>query len=61
MLLSYFVPADALWLEAGFFINCMWLAASVLGGMVVYIGVLLAIGMRPAELRLTPPRDNPLT
>jgi putative peptidoglycan lipid II flippase len=55
MLLDQFVPSTAAWLEADFWTTCLWLAAAVLGGAVAYLGVLLATGMRPAELRMRPP------
>jgi putative peptidoglycan lipid II flippase len=55
MLLNNFVPAAVLWLEAGFWTTCYWLLAAVFGGAAAYVGVLLATGMRPAELRLRPP------
>jgi putative peptidoglycan lipid II flippase len=55
MLLYQFVPPASAWLEAGFWTTCKWLATAVLGGAVVYLGVLLATGMRPAELRMHPP------
>jgi len=61
ILLKYFVPDQSYWLEAGFWQTCWWLGAAVVGGAVSYIGVLLAVGLRPAELSLTPPSDNPLT
>jgi putative peptidoglycan lipid II flippase len=55
MLLDQFVPSTTAWLEADFWTTCLWLAAAVLGGAVAYLGVLLATGMRPAELRMRPP------
>jgi putative peptidoglycan lipid II flippase len=58
MLLNNFVPPDAAWLEAGFWQTCYWLAAAVGGGGVAYVGVLLATGMRPAELTFSPPAQN---
>jgi putative peptidoglycan lipid II flippase len=55
MLLNNFVPPAVLWLEAGFWTTCYWLLAAVFGGAAAYVGVLLATGMRLAELRLRPP------
>jgi putative peptidoglycan lipid II flippase len=55
MLLYEFVPPASAWLEAGFWTTCKWLTTAVFGGAVVYLGVLLATGMRPAELRMHPP------
>jgi putative peptidoglycan lipid II flippase len=54
MLLAYFVPADELWLQADFWQTVIWLSLAVAGGGVAYIGVLLATGMRPSELMLSP-------
>jgi putative peptidoglycan lipid II flippase len=55
MLLNNFVPPAVLWLEAGFWTTCYWLLAAVFGGAAAYVGVLLATGMRLAELQLRPP------
>jgi putative peptidoglycan lipid II flippase len=57
MLLYYFVPVQARWFEADFWQTCLWLAGAVAGGGVAYISVLLATGMRPAELKLKPPAN----
>ena len=57
MLLYYFVPPPAAWLEAGFWRTCLWLAAAVCGGGGAYLAALLATGMRPSELQLKPPVD----
>jgi putative peptidoglycan lipid II flippase len=54
MLLIYFVPAQSRWLEADFWQNCLWLTAAVIGGAVVYLGVLWAVGVRPAEFAHKP-------
>ena len=59
MLLSYFVPAQTVWLEASFWQTIGWLLLAVAGGGVAYLGVLFATGMRPAELALAPPTRNP--
>ena len=55
MLLHEFVPPETAWLEANVWQTIFWLGAAVGGGAVVYVGVLLATGMRPAELRMKPP------
>jgi putative peptidoglycan lipid II flippase len=55
VLLTYFVPEPAAWLEADFWQTCVWLAVAVIGGTAAYLGTLLATGVRPAELRLKPP------
>jgi len=55
MLLHEFVPPAHAWLEASLWDTCLWLAAAVGGGAVTYLGVLLATGMRPAELSMKPP------
>lgn len=59
MLLEYFVPAQDRWLESAFWQNCFWLAAAVIGGAAVYLGVLAATGVRPAEFLLTPRAGPP--
>jgi putative peptidoglycan lipid II flippase len=55
ILLHQFVPPDNAWIEAGFWTNIYWLCAAVAGGMLAYLGVLFATGLRPAELRMKPP------
>ena len=53
-LLFYFVPDQAQWFAAGFFKNCIWLAVAVVCGAAVYVAVLLALGIRPAEFKQRP-------
>ena len=55
MLLYEFVPPAHAWLEASLWETCLWLALAVGGGAAAYLGVLLATGMRPAELSMKPP------
>ncbi|MGI9291639.1 MAG: murein biosynthesis integral membrane protein MurJ [Gammaproteobacteria bacterium] len=55
MLLDSFVPPPVAWLEASFWETCYWLVAAIVGGAVIYLAVLLASGMRLAEIRLSPP------
>ncbi len=55
MLLFQFLPPLAAWLEAGWVVRCGWLAMAVLGGALAYAAVLLAVGLRPAALRMTSP------
>lgn len=52
MLLQYFVPAPVRWLEADLWKTCGWLVAAVTGGAVAYGATLLAVGLRPAALRM---------
>jgi putative peptidoglycan lipid II flippase len=54
LLLGYFVPADELWLQAEFWQSVTWLTLAIVGGGFAYISVLLATGMRPGELMLSP-------
>jgi putative peptidoglycan lipid II flippase len=53
VLLVQFAPPLAAWLAAGAWQRCLWLAAAVSGGVVAYAAALFAVGLRPAELRLT--------
>jgi putative peptidoglycan lipid II flippase len=55
MLLNYFVPGQALWLDAGLWQKCLWLIGAVIGGVATYIATLFATGIRPADLRMKPP------
>ena len=57
MLLSYFVPEQAVWLEADLLTNCLWLVAAVGGGALIYMGVLLATGVRRENFSMKPPVD----
>ncbi|BAU57283.1 proposed peptidoglycan lipid II flippase MurJ [Halorhodospira halochloris] len=45
------------WLEAELQVRLLWLVAAVFGGMLVYIGMLYALGMRLAEFREPPVSD----
>jgi putative peptidoglycan lipid II flippase len=45
-------PATSAWLAAGLAARYLWLAAAVAGGVVIYGGALLAMGLRPADIRL---------
>jgi putative peptidoglycan lipid II flippase len=51
-LLVVFAPPTSAWLEASLGLRCLWLAAAVGGGALAYGGVLLGLGLRPADLRL---------
>jgi putative peptidoglycan lipid II flippase len=53
MMLNNFVPPVGAWLETDLLTRCAWLAGAVVGGMGVYVAVLLAVGLRPAALRMT--------
>ena len=59
MMLYNFVTPVAGWIEAGLWTRCVWMFASVTGGMIVYGAVLFAVGLRPAALRMTS-RGSPL-
>lgn len=52
MMLSYFVPAPARWLEADVWTAVAWLLTAIAGGALVYAAVLFATGMRFSTLRL---------
>jgi putative peptidoglycan lipid II flippase len=54
VLLYAFAPPLTQWLEAGLWMRCAWLAACVAGGALAYAGALLAVGLRPAALRMSP-------
>lgn len=51
-LLVAFTPPLPRWLEAGLLERCLWLAAIIGGAVVAYFASLLAVGLRPAELRM---------
>ena len=53
VMLANFVPPVAAWLEADVWTRCLWLAAAVVGGVVIYGVALLAVGLRPAALKLS--------
>jgi len=53
MMLYNFVMPIAGWIEADIWTRCLWMLASVTGGVLVYGAVLLAVGLRPAALRMT--------
>jgi putative peptidoglycan lipid II flippase len=53
-LLIYFVPDQAHWFKAGFLKNCIWLTIAVICSAGVYVAVLLALGIRPAEFKQRP-------
>jgi putative peptidoglycan lipid II flippase len=59
VLLARFTPPLPLWLEASVIERCGWLALAITGGVVSYAGALLASGLRPADLGLTP-RSGPV-
>jgi putative peptidoglycan lipid II flippase len=52
VLLLSFSPPTAAWLEAGFWTRCLWLAGAVCGGAAAYVAGLLAVGIRPRDLRM---------
>ena len=55
VLLLNFTPPTVAWIEAGFWTRCAWLAAAVGGGVLVYGAALLAVGIRPHDLRVQSP------
>lgn len=52
VLLLAFAPPTGAWLEAGFWTRCLWLSAAVCGGAAAYVAALLAVGIRPGDLRM---------
>ena len=52
VLLFYFSPPTSAWLEASFWTRCLWLCVAVGGGAAAYAAALLAVGIRPHDLRL---------
>ena len=52
VLLHNFVPPLSAWLETSVTARWLWTAAAVSGGAAVFGGALLAVGLRPAALRL---------
>ena len=51
-LLVAFAPHTSEWLAAKFWTRCLWLVAAVGGATAAYGMVLLAVGVRPADLRM---------
>jgi hypothetical protein len=58
MLLHQFVQPTPNWLEVGLLTRIGWLVMSVGGGGLAYFSVLLAVGLRPAALRMTSTRGS---
>ena len=52
VLLLSLVPPMAAWIEAGRWTRSLWLAAAVGGASLAYFAALLAVGLRPADLRM---------
>ncbi len=52
MLLWNFLPSGASWLEVELLTRCLWLAASIAGGGLIYFGALVATGVRVADFRM---------
>ncbi len=55
VMLDRFVAPLVNWLEADSWTRCLWLAAAVCGGAALYAVALLAVGLRPAAMRMTTP------
>lgn len=52
VLLAFYVPPTAAWLEAAFLTRVLWLGAAVAGGALAYFGSLFALGFRVRDLRI---------
>ena len=52
VLLLSLVPPMIAWLDAGRWTRSLWLAAAVGGSALAYFLALLAVGLRPADLRM---------
>ena len=52
VLLLAFPPLTVAWLDAGFWTRCLWLTVAVGGGATAYVSALLAVGIRPRDLRM---------
>jgi len=52
VLLLAFSPPTVAWLEADFWARCLWLTVAVCGGAAAYVAALLAVGIRPRDLRM---------
>ena len=52
VLIKYTLPPLPVWLEADTLTRCLWLTGIIVMGSAVYAGALLAMGLRPAELRI---------
>jgi len=52
LLLREFLPPQSAWIEAGVLLRCGWLATAVAAGLAIYGSALLAMGVRPAQLRI---------
>ncbi|MCE7902725.1 MAG: murein biosynthesis integral membrane protein MurJ [Gammaproteobacteria bacterium PRO9] len=53
-LLVLLAPPTPDWLAARGWVRALWLAAAVIGSALAYFATLLAVGLRPAALRLLP-------
>lgn len=49
------VPGARFWLDASLWQRCFWLAGLIGGAVVVYFAALLAVGVRPRDLRMQSP------
>lgn len=52
LLLKEFLPPLSAWLEAGLLTRCLWLLVAVAAGLAIYGSALLAMGIRPTQLRI---------
>lgn len=52
VLLVAFAPPIGAWLDASFWTRCLWLTIAVGGGAGAYVAALLAVGIRPRDLRM---------
>lgn len=58
VLLLSFAPPIERWLDAGTLERCLWLAVAIPGGALAYFATLFAVGVRPAQFRMTTSRPT---
>jgi len=61
LLLKYFVPEQARWFAADFWLALGWLSMAIIGGGAAYLATLVATGMRPSQLVMKPSVRGPST
>jgi peptidoglycan biosynthesis protein MviN/MurJ (putative lipid II flippase) len=52
VLLQFLAPPLSAWLGASTWTRALWLSLAVAGGAAAYVAALLAVGIRPRDLRM---------